>query len=236
MRKYSSNIAFTDLLFNLLIGFTSLLLIAFLLINPIAEEGKIDPEIEFLITSSWEDDSGIDIDLWIKGPDGTVVGFPQKDGRYMVLERDDLGDHNDMYMINGESYLIERNLETLSINGIVPGEYFVSVHNYNTTWENAKEEYPTPVTIDLMDIRPYSLRISKRVVVHFKEEVPVFSFIVDRDGSILDLNDKIDMRIRPKRPGELSSFTGENGRRVLRRIRGATNETDAQVQRGSLGQ
>ena len=34
MRKYSSNLAFVDLLFNLLVGFTSLLLLAFLLINP----------------------------------------------------------------------------------------------------------------------------------------------------------------------------------------------------------
>lgn len=68
MRRYSSNIAFIDLLFNLLIGFTSLLLIAFLLINPVAEEGKIDPRSEFLITMSWLDTSGIDLDIWIEGP------------------------------------------------------------------------------------------------------------------------------------------------------------------------
>jgi len=47
MRKYSSNLAFVDLLFNLLVGFTSLLLLAFLLINPIADEGKIDPVSNF---------------------------------------------------------------------------------------------------------------------------------------------------------------------------------------------
>ena len=43
MRKYSSNLAFVDLLFNLLVGFTSLFIIAFLMINPIAKDGEVTP-------------------------------------------------------------------------------------------------------------------------------------------------------------------------------------------------
>jgi len=199
MKKYSSNLAFTDLLFNLLIGFTSLLLIAFLLINPIAEEGKIDPRSEFIITSSWDDESAIDIDIWVKGPDDTIVGFPSKDGRYMVLERDDLGDTNDLIQLNGDTILIQRNLETLSINAIVPGEYIVTVHNYSTSISNENEEYPTPVTIDIMDMNPISLDMSRTVKVRLKEEVSVFSFMVDEDGNIYDMNDQIDVKIRPEK-------------------------------------
>ena len=199
MRKYSNNLAFTDLLFNLLIGFTSLLLIAFLLINPIAEEGKIDPRSEFIITSSWDDESAIDIDLWVKGPDDTIVGFPSKDGRYMVLERDDLGHTNDLIQLNGDTILIQRNLETLSINAIVPGEYIVTVHNYSTSVSNDNEEYPTPVTIDIMDMNPISLDMSRTVKVRLKEEVSVFSFMVDEDGNIYDMNDQIDVKIRPEK-------------------------------------
>ncbi len=210
MRKYSNNLAFTDLLFNLLIGFTSLLLIAFLLINPIAEEGKIDPRSEFIITSSWDDESAIDIDLWIKGPDDTIVGFPSKDGRYMVLERDDLGDTNDLIQLNGDTILIQRNLETLSINAIVPGEYIVTVHNYSTSVSNENEEYPTPVTIDIMDMNPISLDMSRTVKVRLKEEVSVFSFMVDEDGNIYDMNDQIDVKIRPKKDGS-RTFRNGNG-------------------------
>ena len=204
MRKYSNNLAFTDLLFNLLIGFTSLLLIAFLLINPIAEEGKIDPRSEFMITSSWDDESSIDIDIWVKGPDDTIVGFPSKDGRYMVLERDDLGDTNDLIQLNGDTILIQRNLETLSINAIVPGEYIVTVHNYSTSVSNENEEYPTPVTIDIMDMNPFSLDMSRTVKVRVKEEVPVFSFMVDEDGNIYDMNDQIDVKIRPQKGSDRS--------------------------------
>jgi hypothetical protein len=210
MKKYSNNLAFTDLLFNLLIGFTSLLLIAFLLINPIAEEGKIDPRSEFIITSSWDDESAIDIDLWVKGPDDTIVGFPSKDGRYMVLERDDLGDTNDLIQLNGDTILIQRNLETLSINAIVPGEYIVTVHNYSTSVSNENEEYPTPVTIDIMDMNPISLDMSRTVKVRLKEEVSVFSFMVDEDGNIYDMNDQIDIKIRPKKDGS-RTFRNGNG-------------------------
>ena len=210
MRKYSNNLAFTDLLFNLLIGFTSLLLIAFLLINPIAEEGKIDTRSEFIITSSWDDESSIDIDLWVKGPDDTIVGFPSKDGRYMVLERDDLGDTNDLIQLNGDTILIQRNLETLSINAIVPGEYIVTVHNYSTSVSNENEEYPTPVTIDIMDMNPISLDMSRTVKVRLKEEVSVFSFMVDEDGNIYDMNDQIDVKIRPKKDGS-RTFRNGNG-------------------------
>jgi len=197
MRKYSNNLAFTDLLFNLLIGFTSLLLIAFLLINPIAEEGKIDPQTEFLITMTWDHDSGVDLDLWVKGPTGTIVGFPSKDGRYMVLERDDLGNANDIYEVNGETMVIARNIETLMINAIVPGEYHVSVHNYNMNYEDESEEYPTPVMVDLMDMRPYSMLMTRETRVYFKEEKSIFSFMVDDEGNIYDINDRIGMKIRP---------------------------------------
>jgi len=198
MKKYSSNLAFTDLLFNLLIGFTSLLLIAFLLINPIAEEGVIDPRSEFIITMTWEDTSGLDIDLWVKGPQDTLVGFSQKDGAYIILERDDLGDANDLILINNTAQVIERNLETISINAIVPGEYFVSVHNYSTMIESTEEEYPTRVKVDVMDVNPFKLVASSEVLVKLKEEVPVFSFVVDENGYVTDVNDTIKLKIRPR--------------------------------------
>jgi hypothetical protein len=192
-----------------LIGFTSLLLIAFLLINPIADDGKIDPDIEFLITSSWLAESGVDIDIWIKGPGDTVVGFPFKDGRYIILERDDMGDNNDRYYLNGEYHLIERNIESISIIGIVPGEYHVSIHNYNARAEDPEEEYPTPVFVDLMDMRPYGIKMSKRIVAHFKEEVPVFSFMVDDKGNIYDISDKMGVKIRPTK--DIAPFVNGNG-------------------------
>ena len=40
--KYHSNVSFLDLLFNLVVGFVMLFIIAFLLIRPIAENKQIE--------------------------------------------------------------------------------------------------------------------------------------------------------------------------------------------------
>jgi hypothetical protein len=40
-------VGFTDLLFNALLGFVVMFVLAFLLINPIAKSGAIDPKAEF---------------------------------------------------------------------------------------------------------------------------------------------------------------------------------------------
>ena len=89
MRKYSSNLAFVDLLFNLLVGFTCLFVIAFLLINPIAKSGVVDPPIVLMIEMTWEDTSDTDIDLYLRGPDGAIIYYASRDNGYATLKRDD---------------------------------------------------------------------------------------------------------------------------------------------------
>ena len=42
-KRYLSTFGFIDLLFNMLVGFVFLFFIAYILINPIADEGKVDP-------------------------------------------------------------------------------------------------------------------------------------------------------------------------------------------------
>jgi hypothetical protein len=56
-------VGFTDLLFNALLDFVVMFLLAFLLINPVAKSGAIDSKAEFLITLSWPDGRLEDVDL-----------------------------------------------------------------------------------------------------------------------------------------------------------------------------
>jgi hypothetical protein len=211
MRKYSSNLAFVDLLFNLLIGFTCLLVLAFLLINPIADEGKIDPVSEFIITFQWDENSPIDIDGWVKGPEGTVVGFRAKDGQWMVLERDDLGIDNDYYVVNGETRILKRNIETISINAKVPGEYTVNVHNYSHKSRKLpkNEQYPTPVRIDIIKLNPYRLVLTEYMNIsdiRTDIQVPIFYKFAATgntdpgDTSIQRLEDGADPTVGPRIP------------------------------------
>ena len=53
--RYKSTLAFTDLLFNILIGFAFLFIIAFILINPITLASSVKAKAEFMVIMEWED-------------------------------------------------------------------------------------------------------------------------------------------------------------------------------------
>ena len=190
------------MLFNLLIGFTSLFIIAFLLINPIAEDGKIDPVTEFMITATWDDESPIDMDIWVRGPgingaDQNVIGFQNKDGRYKVLDRDDLGANNDSFLLNGEPVIVKRNIETVTINAIIPGEYIVNIHFFGPNREE-HHNHVEEIELTIYDMHPYEIKFTGKKKVSFREEVTVVSFVVDADGFITDVRSDIEVdTIRP---------------------------------------
>ena len=46
--KYGSSVAFTDLLFNIVVGLAFLFLLAFILMNPIAKEKDIEEKSDFI--------------------------------------------------------------------------------------------------------------------------------------------------------------------------------------------
>ena len=83
--------AFTDLLFNALLGFAMMFIIAFMLIEEPVEAGDIDVKAEMLITATWPDGHPDDVDMLVEGPRGEVVWYHNRDGDLMHLDRDDRG-------------------------------------------------------------------------------------------------------------------------------------------------
>ena len=73
--KHRTGWGFVDLLFNLLVGFTFMFLIAFLLINPVAKKKDFDPKAEFLLILTWNDKSDKDIDMWVQDSFNNIVSF-----------------------------------------------------------------------------------------------------------------------------------------------------------------
>ena len=67
-KRYLSTFGFIDLLFNMLVGFVFLFFIAYILINPIADEGKVDPPDVAMVVVNWDRDSKLDVDIWVKDP------------------------------------------------------------------------------------------------------------------------------------------------------------------------
>ena len=66
---------FTDLLFNALLGFTFLFLIAIVFMNPMAKLGDVKLKAEFIITVTWPDNVPDDLDIWVEDPNGNRLIF-----------------------------------------------------------------------------------------------------------------------------------------------------------------
>ena len=210
IRTYGSQIAFIDLLFNTLVGFVFLFVLAFILINPVAKKSNVEVIAEFIITTTWPDNSADDIDTWVRDPAGYIVGFKQKDRGLMNLDRDDLGRANDtIETLNGEKILVRQNIEHVTIRGIIPGEYIVNVHLYRRSprHEVLEEDYfeNIPVRVNVEKLNPYGVVYIKELLLTVKgEEKTVLRFTVDADGKITEINDLPYQIVK-----SISSFEGE---------------------------
>ena len=122
------------------------------MINPVNKKADITKKAEFIIQLNWPDGSSDDIDLWVMDPQGNKIGFNNKENGLLNLERDDLGQSNDIVIIQGTPHIIKKNEEITSIRGIVPGTYYISVHYYS---QFNKANGAVPITVTVIKINPY---------------------------------------------------------------------------------
>ncbi len=176
---------FTDLLFNALLTFTFLFLIALLLLNPPAKTGIIDPKAEFLITVTWPDGNPNDIDVWAQGPDQRQVWYMRSEDGLMHLDRDDRGMSNDTQMIEGREIVNPLNQEVLTIRGRPAGEFIVNLHYYKTEDEN-----PVPVTVYLAEVNPKLnvLHYATHDLNHEGDEMTALRFTITQQGQVQNIN------------------------------------------------
>jgi len=131
--NYKSTIGFTDLLFNILVGFAFLFIIAFILIKPEAKKENFERKAEFVVVLEWNHDQPDDIDLYVQDPTGTKVHFRLPITNFMYLDKDDLGFANDIVKnVDGTITKVNINREVVTIRGIIPGEYIINAHYYSS--------------------------------------------------------------------------------------------------------
>src|SRR3954464_11904153 len=126
-----------------------LFFIALLVINPEAKQGKIDTKADFIITMSWPDSHPDDIDLYAEDPLGNIVWYHVREAGFMVLDRDDRGGLNNSIMVGGKKMTSPIRQETVSIRGIIAGEYTINVNHYLAT-----TQAPVPVAVKVEKINP----------------------------------------------------------------------------------
>jgi hypothetical protein len=185
-RNYHTSLSFLDLLFNTLLCFAALFALSFILINPSKKNKNVEVKAEFIITITWPNDLNNDVDTYVEDPQGRLVAFMRREEGLMHLDRDDVGQFNDILSTPFGDVEYNENREVVTLRGTVPGEYVVNVHMYT----RRSKEIETPVRIQLDKINPFKIITVKDVTLHDTgEERTAFRFVVDQKGDVSELNE-----------------------------------------------
>ena len=176
---------FSVMLFKALQVVAFLFFIALLVINPEAKQGKVDTKADFIITMTWPDSHPDDIDLYAEDPLGNIVWYHVREAGFMVLDRDDRGGLNNSIVVDGKRMSSPIRQETVSIRGIIAGEYTINVNHYLAT-TNA----PVPVSVKVEKVNPTVevIHYDTFIVDHAGQETTAVRFRVADNGRVTDVS------------------------------------------------
>lgn len=189
-KQNSEQDAFTDLLFNTLLGFAFMFAIAFMLISTPEKTGDIESKAEVLITIRWADKHPDDVDALVEDPQGGLVWYHNRDSGLMHLDRDDRGVFADQINVNGVKVNNPINQETVTIRATQAGEYVVNLLHYKSNYS-----IPLPVSIKVEKLNP-SVSLVHYDTVELTgsgDERTAVRFTIDNNGDVTGTNR------RPKR-------------------------------------
>ncbi len=118
----TTDTVFRDVILLTLVGFVAMVI----MLLPHIQKKKEETEDHkapgnVIVEMHWPSDMLVDVDLWVRAPKSTPVGFWNQGNDIFNLLRDDLG-------IEGDA--TNENYEISYSRGIRPGEYIVNVHMY----------------------------------------------------------------------------------------------------------
>ena len=181
--------------------------------NPIAKEKDIEEKSDFIIVMTWDNESGDDIDLWVKDPAGRIVSFRNRGIGFMHLDRDDLGLSNDKVQgPDGKMLYVYRNKEVVSLRGYSEGTYLVNAHVYNKKPWKDKKMRRSNIKVELIKLNPYSeVAQAEFIAVGRGQEFTAFHFTLDADGKVIKLSDEREPMIGAKSVYGVENQTDELG-------------------------
>jgi hypothetical protein len=189
-------VPFTDILFNVLLGLAFMVFTAFSLVNPTAKTGAVDLKAELIITMNWPDNDPNDMDLYVEDPVGNVVWYHSKEAGLMHLDRDDRGNYRDTITVNGRTIQNPLNQETVTIRGIVPGEYVVNANEFLAA---SGDKVPVSVKMEKLNPTATVLFYGTLKFDHKGQEETFVRFTLDADGQVSDVNTRAKSLVKTVR-------------------------------------
>jgi len=167
-------VLFRDLLMNMLLGLTALVMLVLPTINPpaAANTESISPPGNMVVAISWPE-GGTDVDLWVSGPsEKKAVGYSNRGGQLFNLLRDDLGTTGDSMPFN---------YENAYSRGLTAGEYIVNIHGYSLSAE-------TTVNVEIRlggSVERMKLLLETSLTLRQGQERTVVRFRLDAKGDVV---------------------------------------------------
>ena len=186
LRESDSQDAFTDVLFNVLLGFAFLFILSILLIDDSREEGKVSPKAEMLITVRWPDRHPDDVDTLVEGPGGELLWYNNRDAGLMHLDRDDRGRLADQVVLDGEKVSNPLNQETVTLRALQPGEYVVNLLHFKS---NYAEDLPVTVKVEKLNPEVSLVYYGKRELTGAGDEQTAVRFTIGPEGEVEGTNE-----------------------------------------------
>ena len=197
--KFKSTIGFIDMLFNILVGFAFLFIVAFLLIKPEAKKKDFDRRAEYIVIMEWDTGAKDDIDLYVEDPLDGIASFRHPRVNFMHLDKDDLGSRNDTTTLpDGTIQTIPINREVMTIRGVVPGEWIINGHYYSSydhaaangdeklIVQKQNPDYFITVKVELHKVNPYEiLWVGEKKYSRKGQEETFLRWRLDSNGKIL---------------------------------------------------
>jgi hypothetical protein len=161
--------------------------------SKIPSEAGVQLKAEYLITAEWDLAHDCDVDLWVRDPLGNVVYFRQKESGSMHLDHDSRGSLSDVEKLpDGTIVKPKVYSETVTLRGVVPGEYTVNLYLYGImtgTGEShaAGEHYEVPVHVRIVKLNPSVVTEFDRepALERVRQELTVTRFSLGADGAWL---------------------------------------------------
>ena len=180
-QKYSSMWAMLDIIFVFLLA----VLFQYIVVLSILKTEESPPSLidrnQYVIKMEWPPGMSVDMDLWVLDPTGSIVGYSQKEGNGVHLQRDDLGDSNDtVTLTDGSVKRSPLNEEVINIREFIPGRYFVNAHVYRNVHDEAPE-----VKVQLTRVTPFVEYVGTPVVMSvLGTERTMMTFDLLHDGEV----------------------------------------------------
>ena len=168
---------FRDVIMLALIGFVAMVVVLLPHLKKATDaESDHRPPGSIVVEMHWPNEMQVDVDLWVRAPDDSPVGFWNQGSRVFNLLRDDLG-------LEGDAS--NRNYEVTYSRGIRPGEYVVNAHMYGAVPPGQS----VPVRVVVSVKRPHgSLRqiLASEITLYQRhQEETAFRFHLDDGGRLV---------------------------------------------------